>query len=338
MTKLRLLIAFLGLAAVLLVAGCGSSVSVPTGSVAVVDGEEITQQQLDAVMARVKKSYATNKQEFPKAGTADYTALQNQAVAYLVQVAEYEKAAEDFDVTISDSEVDKRVASLKQQYFGGDEATFKKQIAAQGYTPATFREEARMQILSEKLYEAITADVKVSDADAKAYYDKNKAQYAVAESREVRHILVKTKALADSIEAQLADGADFATLAKKSSLDTGSAANGGQLTAVKGQLVAPFEKVAFALAVNEISDPVKTQFGYHVIQALGATKKASQRPYAAVKAEIVSQLEQEKQGAAVSEWTTELKKSYEDKISYGKGFEPPSAVTESTATSSTTTG
>ena len=85
----------------------------------------------------------------------------------------------------------------------------------------------------------------------------------------MRHILVKTKAKADDIYDQLKGGADFAALAKKYSEDTGSKANGGKLTISKGQTVAPFDQTAFLLKTNEISQPVKTEFGYHVIQPIG---------------------------------------------------------------------
>ena len=108
----------------------------------------------------------------------------------------------------------------------------------------------------------------VGDDDIEEYYEKNKAQYSQPESRDVRHILVKTKAQADDLYTQLENGANFAALAKKFSEDTGSKANGGKLTISKGQTVAPFDQTAFLLKKNDISKPVKTEFGYHIIQPL----------------------------------------------------------------------
>ncbi|MCB0022069.1 MAG: peptidyl-prolyl cis-trans isomerase [Caldilinea sp.] len=79
----------------------------------------------------------------------------------------------------------------------------------------------------------------------------------------------ETLALAQEIRQRLVDGEDFATLAAEYSDDPGSAANGGDLGWFgKGRMVAPFEEAAFALAVNEISEPVKTDFGYHIIEVL----------------------------------------------------------------------
>ena len=85
-----------------------------------------------------------------------------------------------------------------------------------------------------------------------------------------RHILVETEDEAKTIEARLKKGEDFAELAKELSKDTGSGANGGDLGWFgRGAMVPEFEKVAFALEVGEISEPIQSQFGYHIIQALG---------------------------------------------------------------------
>ena len=79
----------------------------------------------------------------------------------------------------------------------------------------------------------------------------------------------ETLALAQEIRQRLADGEEFAALAAEYSDDPGSAANGGDLGWFgRGRMVAPFEEAAFALAVNEISEPVKTDFGYHIIEVL----------------------------------------------------------------------
>jgi foldase protein PrsA len=180
----------------------------------------------------------------------------------------------------------------------------------------------------------VTRSVKVADKDVEEYYEKNKAQYSQPESREVRHILVKTKAKADQLHAQLVAGADFAALAKANSEDTGSKENGGKLTISKGQTVAPFDKVAFALKLNELSAPVKTDFGFHLIEALGAVKPAKVTPLKEVKDSIRQQLLQTKKNEAMTEWVDDLKQEYEDKTTYATGFGP--LPTSSTSTAATT--
>ena len=119
------------------------------------------------------------------------------------------------------------------------------------------------------------------------------------ESRQLRHILVKTKTQADRIHDELASGADFAALAKQNSLDPGSKDQGGKLTVSRGQTVAPFDKAAFSLKTNELSDPVKTEFGYHLIQPLAAVKDGSVTPFAQVKDQIRSLLLRENYFALV---------------------------------------
>ena len=318
---------------VLLVAGCGGDTDeVPADAVAVIDGTTITRQAMDEVLTRAKKSYAAQKRDFPKAGTPEYQSLQTQVVAFLVQREEYAREAEKLDVTVTDAQIAKKLDEVKTQYFAGDQKKLEKGLADQGYTIDALREDIRSQLVTEGIYAKVTADVKVSDADLKAYYDKNKTNYSVAESREVRHILVKTKAQADKLQSQLEGGADFAALAKQSSLDPGSKNQGGKLTITRGQTVEPFDKAAFSLKTNELSVPIKTEFGYHLIEPLGAVKKGSVTPFAQVKAQIRSQLEGERKNTAVNEWVTATQKAYEDKITYAAGFEPPETSTEETTT------
>jgi parvulin-like peptidyl-prolyl isomerase len=326
--KRSLLLAAAALAAVTLVAaGCGDTDEVPADAVAVVDGTTITKASLDELLARAKKSYTAQQREFPKAGTAEYQSLQNQAVAYLVQREEYAKEAEELGIEITDAEITKKVAEVKKQYFENDQKKFEAGLKEQGYTEAALREDIRSQLISEKIYENVTGDVKVSDADVKKYYDDNKSQYTVAESRAVRHILVKTKAEADKLHDQLESGADFAALAKQNSLDPGSKDQGGKLTVSRGQTVAPFDKAAFSLETNELSDPVKTEFGYHLIQPLAAVKSGSVTPYAQVKTQIRSQLVEERKNTAVSDWAKDVEKKYDGNVNYAAGFEPPDTST-----------
>jgi parvulin-like peptidyl-prolyl isomerase len=181
----------------------------------------------------------------------------------------------------------------------------------------------------------VTATVKVSDADLKQYYDQHQDQYSQPASREVRHILVKDKGTADKLYSQLKGGADFAALAKKFSQDPGSKSLGGKLTVSKGQTVPPFDKVAFSLKTKELSQPVKTQYGWHVIQALSAVKPAKKTPFAQVKEAIRQQLLQQKRSEAMSKWVDDLKKEYASKINYATGFAP--AATGTTGTTGTAT-
>jgi parvulin-like peptidyl-prolyl isomerase len=315
-------------------AGCGGSdKDVPADAVAVVDGQQIARSDYEALITQAKKSYKNQKREFPAAGSQEFQTLRNQAVQFLVQREQFEQEAENLDVEVTEKQVDARLEQIQKQYFGGDKKKFEKQLKDQGITEKQVRNDIRSQIISEKIFEQVTGDVKVTDAEIAAYYEKNKAQYSQPESRDVRHILVKTKKQADDLYAQLQGGADFAALAKKFSEDTGSKANGGKLTISQGQTVAPFDKAAFELKKNAISKPVKTEFGYHIIQPLSDTKAAKVTPLKEVKASIKQQLQQTEKNEAMTKWVDDLKKDYKDKVSYATGFTPPPDAKSTTAES-----
>jgi len=138
-------------------------------------------------------------------------------------------------------------------------------------------------LLAGKTFAQISENLKVDDAEVQKYYDAHKAEY---EQIRARHILIraagspapadpKKKELTDqealakaqALRKKLVDGADFAALASEESDDSGSKVSGGDLNFFKrGQMVQQFEEAAFSLKVGDISEPVKTPFGYHVIQ------------------------------------------------------------------------
>jgi parvulin-like peptidyl-prolyl isomerase len=195
------------------------------------------------------------------------------------------------------------------------------------------RDDVKAQLIQEKIFNKVTGDVKVSDADVKKYYDQHQSQYGTPEQRDVAHILVKTKSLADKLYDRIKAGANFSKLAKQYSQDPGSKNAGGKLTISKGQTVGPFDQTAFLLATGQVSRPVKTSFGYHIIKALGPIKQAKTTPFAQVKASIRQQLLQQKRNEAMTTWENKLKKDFDGKISYQTGYSPPAT----TSTAATTT-
>ena len=151
--------------------------------------------------------------------------------------------------------------------------------------------------------ERVRETVQVSDAEVEAFYTQNKAQYSTEGRVRASHILLKTegkddatvKAKAEALLAQAkAPNADFAALAKANSEDEGSAVNGGDLNYFgKGQMVPEFEAAAFSLKPGQISDLVKTTFGYHIIKVVDSQPETV-RPVADVKPEIIEQLKWQK--------------------------------------------
>jgi len=336
------LFAFLAVAVAFaaLAAGCGNqSQSVGANDVAVVGDQTISKDQFDRLMDQAKQNYAANKQPWPETGTPQYVALRKQAMQFLVQRAEFEQKASDLGIKVSDSDVDKQLATIKSQYFGKSgkcdstcEQKFQAELKKQNLTTDQVRDDVRASVIQNKIYEKVTAGVQVSDKDINGYYAKNKSQYVQPESRDVRHILVKKKALADQIYQQLAGGANFAALAKKYSTDPSSKDSGGKLTISKGRQVPEFDKVAFALKAHEIAKPVKTTYGWHVIQALTPVKPRSVTKLSEVRTAIRQQLLGQKKQEEMRNWVDQTTKDFESKTTYQVGYEPPKAQSSTTST------
>jgi peptidyl-prolyl cis-trans isomerase C len=330
-------IAFAAVSGTLLLAGCGggdgnnTSEDVPDDAVALVGDQEISKSQFDSLIAQARASAKQQKRTFPKAGTPEFKNLQNQGLEYLIRRAEFEQKAEDLDVEVSEKQVDERLEQLKKQFYSGNDKKFRDSLKKLLLTEEQVKRDVRAQLLEEQLYKKVTEDAKVSDAEIEKFYKENKSQYQQAATREVRHILVKTRQKANALHRQLRSGGNFANLAKKNSEDPGSKSQGGKLTVSKGQTVPPFDRAAFALKKNELSDPIKTQYGWHIIEPLSEVKKASTTPLPQVKEAIKQQLLSEKKTKEMREWIEGLKDEFD--VAYQVGYAPPKTNTTSTQSS-----
>jgi foldase protein PrsA len=335
---LSISVLLLALVAALALSACGggsSSADVPDGAIAVVRDRTVTKAQFDALMEQQKKAAEAKKQDFPAAGTPQYEALKATVVKGLVEQQEWELEGDAMGIKVSDQEIETQLKQLKQQFFQGDEQKYQTELTKQGLTDKQVRDELRTRILSNKIYAAVTKNVKVTEPDIAAYYKQNSTQYQQPESRDVRHILVKSQAQAEDLYNQIKSGADFAKLAKKYTQDQASKAHGGKFTAFKERTVAPFDKFVFKAKTGELSQPIKTEFGWHIIEVLSAIKPASETPLAQVHDQIKTTLLQQKQNAAMKSWIANLKTKYGDDISYAPGYAPAATGTD---TSGVTTG
>jgi parvulin-like peptidyl-prolyl isomerase len=300
---------------------------VPNDSVAVVAGEQIKRADFDALLNQAKASYKAQQRELPKAGTPEYTTLKNQIVQFLVQRVQFEQKAEELGIEITEKQVDDRLAEIKKQYFDNSDKKLQDQLKQTNTTLEQVKRDLRANLIQEQLFTKVTADVTATDKEVRAYYEEHEDQYGEPESRKVRHILVDKKERADDLYAQLQDGARFATLAKKFSKDPGSAAQGGELTVAKGATVPEFDKVAFELDRNELAEPVKSQYGWHIIQALSAVKPAKVQPFAEVEEQIKQQLLQTNKNDKMTKWVEDVKKELGEQTTYQVGFAPPPTAT-----------
>jgi parvulin-like peptidyl-prolyl isomerase len=164
------------------------------------------------------------------------------------------------------------------------------------------------------LQKEIEGKVKVSDQEVKDYYEKNKGKFAPVTQIRASHILLKTEEEAKQIEEKLKKGEDFAQLAKKYSIDTATAKNGGDLGYFsKGQMVPEFESAAMSLKPGQISEPVKTKVGYQIIKV---TDKKMGQPvdFDKVQKLISQNLMAEKQKEVFDSYVEGLKKSFKVEI------------------------
>ena len=334
--------------ALALVAGaCGGSSksSAPDGKtvIARVSGIDVKRSELDTQIKQQLAQLKAAGQKVPATTSKEYLQIKQALVSRLVQRAEIDAAASENKVEVTDADVTAQLDKIKKAnaFTNGkfDAAKWAKALKQSSTNEAQLRAELVTYIQQQKLTAIVTKNVKVTPAELKAYYKTNKAaEFTTQESREVRHILVKTQAKANELYAKLAvSDAQFAALAKANSLD-GSKAQGGSLGKVtKGATVPPFDKVAFSIATGTVSKPVKSQFGWHLIEATKDAVASSVRPLdAALTKQIQTKLLAQKKQTTVQSWFTAFQKKVEKGIVYAAGFAPPKTTTTATTTGSTT--
>ncbi len=165
----------------------------------------------------------------------------------------------------------------------------------------------KMTLISTLLKQEIEEKAKLDDQEIRAYYDNNQSEYMSGLEIEAKHILVATEEEANEILNKIKANEDFSELAKEFSKDKGSAVKGGTLGFFgKGRMVPEFEKAAFNLGLEEVSEPVKTQFGYHIIKVTGINE-GKIRGFDEVKSTIEKRLTVEKQKALFESYVEKLK-------------------------------
>ena len=169
-------------------------------------------------------------------------------------------------------------------------------------------------LISLLLEKEIEDKAKVTEKDVKDYYEAHKENLATSSQIRASHILLKTEEEAKKVKEQLGKGGDFARIAKEKSLDTGSAKNGGDLGFFsRGQMVPEFERAAFSLNVGEVSSPVKTQFGYHIIKVTDK-KQEPVAEFEKMKDPLTQKVTAEKQKEVFDSYLNSLKKTYSIEI------------------------
>lgn len=167
----------------------------------------------------------------------------------------------------------------------------------------------KITLITQLLEKEIETKAKLTEQDARVYYDKHKDELASVSQIKASHILVKTEDEAKKILERLKKGEDFAAIAKNSSIDPGSAKKGGDLGYFSsGQMVPEFETVALKMKPGEISEPVQTKFGFHIIKVTDK-KMGTPVEFEKVKSAIMQRMAAEKQKEVFDSYIENLKKN-----------------------------
>lgn len=242
------------------------------------------------------------------------------ALQVLIDEQLLQEQLKDANAEISDEQLDAAIEDVKRENNIPDTATFEKALAHEGLTLATYRSSLRKELEKRKLLNTkVHSQAKVSDDDVRAEYERNYVQQGGEDEVHARHVLLQLKrdatpaenaamkARAMEIAQRARAGADFAKMARDLS-DGPSAASGGDLGYFKrGVMVPEFENIAFALPVGGISDPVRTQFGWHVIEVV-ERRKSPATSFDAVKEQIRLKLQKEQVERLTEDYLTGLRK------------------------------
>ncbi|AMM91384.1 foldase [Peribacillus simplex] len=217
-----------------------------------------------------------------------------------------ELEAEKEGIKIKDEEIQKEIDTMAESY--GDEKSLKEQLEASGSSMEALKNDIVVYLQTKKLIEP---RITVTDDEISTYFEDNKDTFAQAEQVEASHILVEDEKTAKKVEKEIAEGGDFAKLAAEYSTDTETADNGGSLGYFgKGNMVDEFEDVAFDLDIGKVSDPIKSDYGYHIIKVTGK-KEAKEANLEDSKEEIKETLLSERLQEEYPAWLAEVKKDHE---------------------------
>lgn len=300
-------------------------------TVATVNGEKITLGEVDShlkgVFAQMKSQYGDKYMDDPQ--VAQQILQQRQSVVQgLVTDKVLVAEADKLGIKPSEEDIKKKVDEQFENIKKGMGDNFDKALEAEGYTEDTFKEFLKNQVIAEATVEYATKDVKVSDEDIKKYYDENKQQFVVKAGADVKHLLFPTEEEAQKAYDEIQSGkTTFDDLFNKYEKNKDHkkepiAENLGRVDYNNSNFDKDFMEGLKGLKDGEISKPVKSSFGYHIIKATNITDKETQLTEEQAKEQIISILENQKKKEAyqkdLEQWKKDLNvKVYDDKLQEG---------------------
>ena len=336
--------------AIFLLAGCSpalpaSQMESGARKVIIFDGGEVTEGEVQEEVERLRAaSTAASGTSAPEArpGSPQFEAAKRQVLPQLLTLNLAKAYAQENDIKVSEKEVQEEVDRAKEELAqqaeavgrGGDpEELFREAMKQFGYTESSFREEVRRSLLVQKVRDEAVGESKPTEKEVEDFYEENKGtRYTVPEQRCIRHILFTQdqEDKAESVRRELRNGGDFKELARENSQDPVSKENGGDLGCqAKGAFIPEFDKAAFEAKEGEIVGPVKTEFGYHILEVT-EIRPEKERSLEEVRSEIEEQLSRQRQAVEFDTWIRDqLEKR---NVKYLSGYNPaqrtPSGIRE----------
>ncbi len=288
--------ALLVVLALVLVACTGGATA---GVAARVGDTEITVAEVDDVFARrAEGSGVASEIAADESGQVEQS-LRAGVLTNLIRVEVLRQAAQDRDIEVTDEEIAQQREQLIED--AGGEDALQQVIDQANVSDAELEANLRDQVIQNEITAQLAEDV--TDEDVRAAFDDD-PQGRYGEKVEVRHILTEKRAEARSAIERIESGEDFGEVASEVSIDTVSAQNGGDLGAIgKGATVPEFEEAAFAADEGEIVGPIKSDFGFHVIEVTG---QVPAEDFTDVQSQIRTELESASGGQAFNEYITEF--------------------------------
>jgi foldase protein PrsA len=250
----------------------------------------------------------------------EYNALRDQVLEFLIRGNWIEQETAKQKVKVSNKEVQSQIDAAVKQAFQNP-SQFKQFLVRSGLTQADVFYQQRNQLLQQKLTEKVTkSSNKVTDAQIQAYYNKNKSKFATPERRDIRIVLTKQQGRAQQAKRALQSGQSWGSVAKRFSVDQASKSQGGKLSGVaKGQQEKALDDAIFKAQKGKLTGPVKTQFGYYVLEVTKVTA-AKQQSLEQSKASIQQILQSDGQRKALDRFGKDYRKRWRAKTTCRKGF------------------
>jgi parvulin-like peptidyl-prolyl isomerase len=244
--------------------------------------------------------------------------LRIEAMDLMIEQELVKQAAEKEGIAGDPAEVDKQIAELRE-VFDTDEQ-FRMKLEGDGYTEETYRRHVERMAAAKVYLDRVRADAAdVRDAEVEQFYEENEDRLTLPEQVRVRHILLTWKPMGtqddraairkqmEPILERARAGEDFAALAREFSEDSATKGNGGDTGFFyRGTMVPAFEQAAFSLQAGEVSDPVDTVFGVHILKLEGR-QEARLLPLEEVREQLRDHVREEKMEAAVDAKVDELR-------------------------------